>query len=237
MNAEIVEYLKSSRPDFDAGFVLFCKYSRNQIAMNWISRRRDKEKLLYELGKLAETTTAVMNPAFAQNVAKYAAAAPPVPEAPRAPEPAAAEKPAAKTVFRTFDERRTRRSDLPPEYQALFDENAEDHKLKRGLHEKMKMARTDDDRASFRARILETDARIRDRWAKIDEYQEQAARAAASADNFKESTCRSYISSCLKRNNTPAQVIVCKAKVQALLDHGCKLSPKTVAALKDKGLM
>lgn len=236
MILDIVSYLGSADPDFDAGFALFCKYSRNRTAMDWISRRRDKAKLLYELGKLAGST-APANPSASSDQAVFSAAVAyqPAPEKKAGKEPLPAD--VIKANIRTFDDRRTRRSELPPELQEVYDRNAEDYKLRRGFHEKMKMARTDADRAVFRQKVLETDARIQAGWKLIDDFFTRSA-VAAVTESFNESTCRSYISKALHREkNSPKQVATCKARVAALLDHDCHLDEGTLEQLQKKGLI
>jgi hypothetical protein len=237
MNQEILDYLKSAKPDYYAGLALFCKYSRNDWLKNWLSRKQDRAKLMYELEKLSNSPH-ISNPNEQADVARYAqkpvAVHEPVAAAPVS-DPVPVVKPAP--AFKTFDDRRTRRSDLPAELQAVYDSISEDYKLRRGLHEKMKAAGTNNDRASFRVRVLETDARIKAGWAKIDAYLTREAEEKVSGDSFQESTCRAYISKALKRPvNSPAQVATCKARVKALLDHGCTISPETMKLLQNKGL-
>ena len=238
MNTEIVRYLASAEPDFNAGFALFCKYSRNRIAMDWISRRHDRAKLMYELEKLSRITAARDVPS--EFVPPAVAVSPVVPlHQPEAPASTAEPKRPAKkeTVFKTYDDRRTRRSDLPPEYQAVFDRIAEDYKLRRALHEKMKLAKTDLDRSQLRSLVLETDERIRSGWAQIDEYQARKASEAESVRVFNESTCRSYISKFLKRGSvSAAQVSTCRERLHALLEHGCAVDVKTLERLKEYGI-
>jgi len=230
MNQEILAYLNSAEPDFSAGFALFCRYSRNEALKNWISRKLDMPKLLYELEKLSRTTVSI-NPMESLDVARYAQSRP-------SPEPPAQDPVSVPVIepsisFKTFDERKTRRADLPAELQAVYDECASDFKLRRGLHEKMKMATTNADRAIYRQRVIETDARIRAGFAEIDDYLTRQAEEKAKADDFKESTARSYVSRALKKAKlTGAQKATLKARVQALQAHGCTLDAKTISKLQ-----
>lgn len=235
MIREISDYLKSAEPDYYVGLALFCKYSRNDWLKNWLSRREDRPKLTYELQKLSDAAPDE-NPHVQADVARYAQKPAPAPSPDPEPEQPVQEQKRV-LVFRTFDDRRTRRSDLPEELQAVYDSISEDYKLRRGLHEKMKSAGTNNDRASFRARLLETDARIKAGWARIDAFLTREAEEKVSGDSFQESTCRAYISKALKRPvNSPAQVATCKARVKALLSHGCTISQETLSNLQKKGL-
>lgn len=233
MNQEILSYLEGAEHDFGQGFALFCKYSRSEPLMNWISRRRDMDKLLYELGKLSKLDP-VVSPFEDAHVARYAPVSTPAPAVETAPAPV----PEPPAQFRTYDDRRTKRSDLPPELQAVYDTVADDFKLKRGLHEKMKMATTDSDRAKYRSMIIETDARIRLGYNQIDTYLAKKAEEKMKGDAFNESTCRSYISKALAREkNSPIQVNTVRARIRALQEHGCVIEEKTMEALRQKGLL
>lgn len=233
MNPEISNYLKSVEPDFGQGFALFCKYSRNEAAMSWIGRKHDMPKLLYELKKL-ENETPRLNPLYEANRIRFGASVKAAP----APAPAKEAETIPEVRIRTYDDRRTKRSDLPPELLPVYDRNATDHKLMRGLHEKMKMAMTDKDRAILREKIMEVEARLEDGYSQIDGYFKQKAEADAAKDPFNESTCRSYISKALKRkDNSPKQIATCKARVKALQDHNCVLDAKTLSELKKKKLI
>lgn len=142
---------------------------------------------------------------------------------------------AAKHNFKTYDdrERRTNRSDLSVEMQRIYDAVVSEYPIRRGYHEKMKMASTDEDRAKFRAKLLESQQRIEDGWARIDAWLE-----ANPKSDFKESTCRSYISRALRAAKvSDATKAGVKARVKLLQQHGCVISDKTMADLKAKKLL
>lgn len=232
MNKEILEYLNSAEPDFATGLALFCKYSRNESLMSWISRKHDMAKLKYELEKLSKMNP-TPNTQVNIHVAKYIRPDA-MPATVKLPEPVRENE----VQFKTFDERKTRRADLPESLQKVYDTIAEDYKLRRALHEKMKMAGTDEDRASFRARLIETEDRIQSGWKQIDEYLAAAAKAKVTTEEFKESTARSYISKALKKETlSAAQIVTVKARYQALLDHGCTLNEATTEELKKRGII
>ena len=52
MNQEIQNYLTGEILDFNEGFALFCKYSKNESLISWIGRKKDMERLIYNLKKL-----------------------------------------------------------------------------------------------------------------------------------------------------------------------------------------
>ncbi|MBO6168507.1 MAG: hypothetical protein J6O51_00895 [Bacteroidales bacterium] len=229
MNQDIHDFLTKADPDFISGFSLFCKYSPNESLISYIGRKTDMEMLLYELHKLDRDGFDKPNPRAAVLVAHYAPAAAAVSGQ------AAPAKPASGT-FKTFDERRTRRADLPEDLQKVYDDIAEDYKVRRALHDKMKAATADADRASFRARILEAEARIQAGWARIDAWLELNAKKQA-ADTFNEKSCRAYISKALKSEKVSETVAAgVKARVLALKEHSCVITDETIAAIRAKGI-
>lgn len=231
MVAAITNWLEQAEPDFDTGFSLFCQYSPNRNLVSYIGRRRDSQMLQYELAKLNQFITAPVAEPMPISViqAETARPLPPPPEQP-------AEDDRPTVTFKTVDDRRTRRSDLPPELQAVYDDIASDYKLRRGCHEKMKMATTDADRAAFRAKILECQERITAGWKRIDAYLfEETSRTIE--ENFNEKSCRAYISKALKEEKlSQKKEDGVRIRVKALLDHGCAISDETLQQLRRRNL-
>lgn len=229
---EINTYLQQPKPDYPEGFGLFCKYSRNQSLMSWFGRKQDQERLLYELGKLNSVPGISENPnsdllkiRFGTDVVR-----PAIQEAPEK------EEVPGFSGFRTFDDRKTRRSDLPEDLQKVYDDIASDYKLRRAYHEKMKMAAADADRARFRQSVIETQERIMAAWSRIDAFLAETAKEKVKSA-FKESSCRSYISRALSAKSlSQATVDGVKVRLKALLDSGCQVSEETLARLREKGI-
>lgn len=230
MIPEIQAYLKQADPDFTSGFALFCKYSVNRHLVNYIGWKRDRDMLLYELRKLNDNGS----PAAQEEpeITRLQATTPePAPE----PEPVQ-EETRPRIIFRTYDERRTRRDDLPDDMKAVYDRTIQEYPVRRGYHEKMKAARTDHDRAVYRAKILETQERISAGWKQIDAFLLESETSKQDTA-FNEKSCRSYISKALKAPRiSPRKAAGVKARLQALLDHGCNVSDATIQALKERGL-
>ena len=247
MIQEIHQYLQQANPDFNAGYGLFCKYSPNRILIESIGRRRDKDMLLYELKKLSDSGFVAFNSDATVMQIQSTAVQPQ--NFRSSPQFTADDRSSQQNhdiqdaelrkavSFRTYDDRRTRRSDLPPEMQIEFDANTADYSVRRALHEKMKMATTDSDRAQLRARILETQERIMQRWKKIDDFQAKAAEETQAAA-FNEKSARAYISKALKEKNiSDKKAAGVKARVKALLEHGCNISDETIRTLKARHLI
>ena len=211
MLRDIADYLKGGSRDFDSGFALFCRYSKNKNLISWIGRKRDFAKLIYELEKLSRH--------YCESVPAPAATVP-------APGPA----------FRTYDERKTNRGDLPAHLQKVYDDIADLSKLRRAWHEKMKFARTNIDRARCREKLLETHSQIVKGWQQIDGYL--TGQIQTQEEEFRESTCRAYISKMLRKETlSPEQLERLKKRTQALLSHGLAISESTRASLEKWGIL
>ena len=225
MLRDIADYLKGGSRDFDSGFALFCKYTRNRNLVNWIGRKRDFAKLIYELEKLSRH--------YCESVPAPATTVP----APATTVPApAATVPAPGPAFRTYDERKTNRGDLPANLQKVYDDIADLSKLRRAWHEKMKFARTNSDRARCREQLLETHSQIVKGWQQIDGYL--TAQIQTQEEEFRESTCRAYISKMLRKETlSPEQLERLKKRTQALLSHGLAISESTRASLEKWGIL
>lgn len=232
MNREIVEYLKQENPDFVSGFDLFCRYSRNESLMSWIGRKRDVAMLRYELKKLADLPP-VENPFAETQKVRYS----------RIPGMQISEKPSVSapstgldTGFKVYDDRRLKRSDLPDDLREIYDRTVEEYHVRRGYHEKMKSARTDEDRAEFRKKILETEERIRSGFAVIDARLEEAEKQKVE-EAFNEKSARAYISKALKKETVSDKVASgVKIRVQALLDNGCTIGDELRKELEKRHL-
>lgn len=225
MLRDIADYLKGGSRDFDSGFALFCRYSKNKNLISWIGRKRDFAKLIYELEKLSRH--------YCESVPAPAATVP----APAATVPApSATVPAPGPAFRTYDERKTNRGDLPAHLQKVYDDIADLSKLRRAWHEKMKFARTNIDRARCREKLLETHSQIVKGWQQIDGYL--TGQIQTQEEEFRESTCRAYISKMLRKETlSPEQLERLKKRTQALLSHGLAISESTRASLEKWGIL
>ena len=230
MNQEIREYLNKPNPDFDAGFSLFCRYSRNQSMMSWIGRKKDMERLLYELAKLEKQNLPVNPQASVMNT-RYN-----TPGNVRLGVPVTG--PGPQISFKTFDERRTRRADLSEEMQKVYDDITEEYKLRRGYHEKLKMAKTDADRASLRERLLISQHKIEQGWKQIDAWLLEQEKNK-SKKSFNVSSYRAYITKMLKKADslTPLQRDTVRTRAKALQDSGEVLGDKILSQLKKYDLI
>lgn len=141
---EIIAWLESDR-NFDEGLSLFAKYSRNRAVYLWLGRKRNMPKLVYELEKLSKLK--FLKVKIEQASAKKTIQSGQANKAPR----------------------RIAREDVPEGLLDLFDNKIPDaYKLQRVIHEKMKLAQTDEDRSALRAELVKLDDFIAASWDKIE---------------------------------------------------------------------
>lgn len=229
---EIQEYLKGGSRDFDRGYSLLCKYCRQPSLLSWVGRKHDMQMLLYNLEKLQGAKPRPEYLVKAEHARFYRPAAPDAPPAP-ARAKAGGEAPAQHPV-KVFDPARVSRDDLPEDLRTLYDLNGDDYKVLRSVHEKMKLAATDEERAALRAEMVATERRIRERWQTIDRA---LAPGAGRRADINVSTHRAYISKLLRRDVlSESQKYELAQRVKELRAAGEEIQEKTIARLREKGI-
>ncbi len=207
---EVKNWLDMENPDFDQGFALFGKYSRNMSLISYIGRKRHMEMLVYEMKKIAKMKMVKPNP--------YASKVPVV---------------APVKKINVIDERKVNREDLPEQMRTLYDSNVEDYKEIRALHEKMKQANSDAGRAEFREKIIKLNLKIKRRWEIIDSGELPVEDKVKSSDI---NSARAYISKMMKKDElTAAQRELVKEKYDLIVTAGETLKEETLQKLKEKG--
>lgn len=226
---EISQYLEQPNPDFDQGFGLFCKYSRNQSLMSWIGRKKDMTTLLYELQKLASLGIVTANPHSQSCATRFNKSFIP-PEAPAASPSTSTPDQELIGKIKIITERTINRDSLPEDMKALYDENVNDYKILRAVHEKMKNANSDLSRAEFRSQLISMQTAIKKRWATID------STLGVNTNPEWINQHKSYISKIIKRESlTEDQRTLIKQKFNELVSAGAKFKPETLKLLKEKG--
>lgn len=222
---EIRQWLDTANPDFNQGFALFCKYSRNQSLMSYIGRKGQMQMLVHELQKLAALPKLTPNPFYKANITQFGVSIP-------------AKLPVEKKVEKVIviDERKVNREDLPEEMRIIYDKIVEDYKLQRSLHEKLKMANSDAGRAEFRKKIIDLNDQIKHGWAIIDGKIPSGDQQAQTGISSQVNSARAYISKMLKKDNlTEDQRKLIMEKMKIIFDAGATLKEETLSALKAKG--
>lgn len=214
---EIKKWLEEGASDFNQGFALFQRFSRNQSMIAYIARKQHLEMLKYEMEKLSSKSELKENPHSLPKVSSLYKSSSPV----------------EKTVI--VDERHINREDLSPELQQVYDLNVEDYKSLRIYHEKMKLANSDAGRVEFREKIMKLNEKIKKRWEIIDSGQ-IPGKDNGEGKNIKINSARSYISKMLKKDTlTEEQREKVKESFNVIITAGEVLKEETLAKLKEKG--
>ena len=139
---------------FDEGLALFQRSSRNRHILRYLTRKRDMDKLRYELEKIRKIRGDGRVPAF-RPVA--------VPEpAEKFPDPDD-RLPEKKTLdYRT----------LPDEIKPAYRKTVEIYRAMRSLHEKMKLVKSGSERKYIRERLLALDLERAAMWKIIDRWRQ-----------------------------------------------------------------
>ncbi len=216
--SEIKKWLEANEPDFETGLKLFTRYSRNRALFLYLSRKQDMKKLRYELEKLSKLKN--LQPLDLPNSKPKAAASatPPTPD------------PEGHKIIKP---NRVNREDLPEDLQSVYDEIGNYYKLQRSVHEKMKLATTDEARAALRAELVEIDETIAAGWKVIDEglaapaskaeQKEQAADPAKISQQI--NTARSAVSRALKAQKfSPVKLM---KHIDILIEHQAPVNAET----------
>lgn len=219
-NQEIKTWLNGQR-DYETGRALFERYSRKQPLINLFRRKYKPDVLEYNLRKLVNA-----------------------PEGkPQEAKPEVTVKPGNKLEVDTG--LKVKYNDLPERLKKLYDQNREEYKLMRAVHEKMKLAQTDQERAKLRADLVKKDDLIAENWKVLDAWDGSPDRdpepvPAKQADEMAReiNSARVFISKNLKKAKelTGEKQSALKAKLQERVDLLSHYQVELSEAMR-KGLM
>jgi len=170
---KIKEYLESKDKDFDTGLKLYTLASHQRSIMLYLQRKRDAVKLEYELNKLCKL--------IPDRLRKISLPEEKEPIQPLVDKIKDTENDPVKEVNSTdtklngdehkiIEFKKINPEELPEEMRPLYHEISEKHKEMRSVHEKMKLAKTDEERAEFRNTLVNLDDAVKAGWDVIDEY-------------------------------------------------------------------
>lgn len=154
---EIKQWLEGEG-DYDAGVGLYAKYCRNRILLQYLMRKKDMQKLRYELEKLSGIKIAVP---------------PAIPADLTVPVLDDLQKPQDR--LRIIRDGQINFKMLPEVLQRVYLDACDAYKLMRRFHEKMKLAVTDADRSAARAELIVQDDRHKTCWSAIDRWAADGA--------------------------------------------------------------
>lgn len=222
---EIRQWMKEENPDFDQGFTLFCKYSRQESLIRFISRKRDMVALRYQLEKILKYNPKP-NPFAKKNFARYMVAQIPVPQ--KSEEPSEVKLVVERQL-------KVKLEDLPEDLQKVYLKILDDYKKQRIVHEKMKLANSDTGRAEFREDLLKLASEIKAGWAILD-GKSNTIQKKVSSPAAQINSARAYITKALKNETlSKSQREGIKTRLEFILSSGEHLSKETLAKLKKRG--
>lgn len=242
---EILNYFENQSHTFEEGLMLFKRFGKNRSVEMWLERKRDQKKLDYELRKMLSLSIKDngMRSEPTPAIIKKAEATLPVVNKVTPPGKKGEN-------FRYLRFEKINPQDLPEDKRGIYDEIARSYKLQRSWHEKMKLAKTDDERAVAREEVVKLDDFIDQAWKGIDAFiksGEDVPATAGAKDVFEISkeinACRSYISRNVpelarldpkKKEKRTAEVI---ARINKLIEHSAPVSKETFKILLKNGLV
>lgn len=224
---EIRNILLPGQFNFDEAFRLFCTYSRSESLVRFIARKKCEKTLKYQLEKLLGQN-AKPNPhasRFAQYMAVAPTSTPTVSAGGKLPE-----------IIDFTRHEKIDRNKLPDLLREMYDKNTQAYKEMRSLHEKMKIVQTDEARKECRNTLIERSREVSERWKLLDGELAKLKEGGVdtTANGWKESTCRAYISKKLAKNEiSDKDKIALQERVKQLQDRELPLNEKTIAKLKE----
>lgn len=234
---EIKEWLDvpDQEKDFQKGFDLLTKYSRNRCMINMVGRKKDMPLLVYQVDKLMLVPVEAFGVKITSDIARNIS------------EDLKAQK---SEHFKQLEFERINRNELPPDHQAVYDGIAEAYKVQRVYHEKMKLATTDEERGEFRLEVIQADELIAAGWNGLDAFVRSGEKvpAAAKVDTVlglsKDiNASRSYVSrgindlAKLEGEKHTARIAEIKKRIARLIELKAPVKSKTRKSLVELGII
>lgn len=242
---EIQNWMSSGK-DFNEGYLLFVRFSHNRAMALQFARKGAAmaSKLEYELQKILDRGVIIDAPVMPVKSIVVA-------------QDAAKEVAAVDTMIRNQDKKAERidgkinAAELPEPLKVLYDQNSEKHKLMRSLHEQMKLAKKDGERAKLRKELVSLDDLVSSNWKAIDLFLETGelpkVKEVKSDDPGTElykqiNAARSYVSRGInsiekltgeKREKSIGEM---KARYAFLQEAKADVKPATLEALQKLGI-
>lgn len=227
---------------YEEKLALVAPHEKNRQLMANLMRRKNEEKVEYLIRKYGLNKQPATTPANHPTATTPALRPPLLKKEGKLEEP-----PATSDKLRVIRSgRQVNYDELPPELKRRWDENRDNYKLIRSLHEKLKLMHKAPDtmREPLCLEIISRDNKNRDNWKVIDEwdgtYPEESVKAAESSRqlDFKRiNSNRKYITENRERAITDP---VFRAKVQERYNElkaaGIDMKPETLAELKAAGI-
>ena len=248
---EVRLYLEKGNVDFATGFALLKKYCDNEGIISLVEKRKNLQYLTFELKRLARIPHLKPNRGFVDLNR-------PISDGSSLDKPQGAddgpdngdqgnEQQGADEGDNIIDWHKlehyqnTKYEDMPNDIcRKIYKDNLDLYKQLQHSHQQMKLANSDEGRASFRQEIIDLDAAITNNWRLIDEEISSLSDKdeKPNTTDVKESTLRSRITRALNKETlSNEELIQLKDNLAIALQKELKFSEETLAKLKELGLI
>ena len=248
---EVRKYLEKGNVDFASGFALLKKYCTNEGIISLVEKRRNLQYLIFELKKLAKRPHLKPNRVFVDldlpvmegsSLAKPQGADEGPDNGDQDNEPQGADEGDNIIDWHKLEHyQNTKYEDMPNDIcRKIYKDNLDLYKQLQHSHQQMKLANSDEGRASFRQEIIDLDAAITNNWRLIDEEISSLSDKdeKPNTTDVKESTLRSRITRALNKETlSNEELIQLKDNYAIALQKELKFSEETLAKLKELGLI
>ena len=231
---EVRTYLEKGNVDFATGFALLKKYCDNKGIISLVEKRRNLQYLIFELKRLAKRPHLKPNRVFVDLDL-------PAMEGSSLAKPQGADEGDNIVDWHKLEHyQNTKYEDMPNDIcRKIYKDNLDLYKQLQHSHQQMKLANSDEGRASFRQEIIDLDAAITNNWRLIDEeISSLSGKEENTSADIKESTLRSRITRALNKETlSNEELIQLKDNYAIALQKELKFSEETLAKLKELGLI
>ena len=248
---EVRTYLEKGNVDFATGFALLKKYCDNKGIISLVEKRRNLQYLIFELKRLAKRPHLKPNRVFVDldlpamegsSLAKPQGADEGPENGDQGNEPQGADEGDNIIDWHKLEHyQNTKYEDMPNDIcRKIYKDNLDLYKQLQHSHQQMKLANSDEGRASFRQEIIDLDAAITNNWRLIDEEISSLSDKdeKPNTTDVKESTLRSRITRALNKETlSNEELIQLKDNYAIALQKELKFSEETLAKLKELGLI
>lgn len=243
---EVRTYLEKGTVDFNTGFALLKKYCDNEGIISLVEKRRNLQYLTFELKRLARRP--YLKPVhgyidLSRQLPDDSSSLSPIDsliEKKNGNENGNEDEDDVVDWHRLKHYQNTKYEDMPNDIcRKIYKDNLDLYKQLQHSHQQMKLANSDEGRASFRQEIINLDAAITNNWRLIDE---EISSLSGKEDNtiadVKESTLRSRITRALKKETLSNEEFVeLRDNYAIALQKELKFSEETLAKLKELGVI
>ena len=254
---EVKQILEKGKIDFATGLALLKKYCDNEGIISLVEKKRNLQYLTFELKRLArkphlkpnrhyvDLDLTVLDGPSHNDEPKGEVEDLPKQEAPSSIDDPNGEDDGDKIVdwHKLEHYQNTKYDDMPNDFcKKIYKENMDLYKELQHNHQQMKLANSDEGRATFRKEVLRLDEAITSNWKIIDDeiasLKSDSENNDSPVEDVKESTLRSRITRALKKETLSNEELVeLRSNFAIALQKELKFSDETNSKLKELGVI